>query len=85
MIHIVTSFDGVQFVTNSSPKSVAFDRLYASKWMASELEKQGGFIRLKSLDDLAAGPYDIEFVQVPRIAGPLERRAAFRVIKGGKP
>jgi hypothetical protein len=82
MIHIVTSSDGVPFTTNSSPKSIAFDKLYASKFTAAGLEKHGDFTRL----DLhpVSGPFDIEFVQVPRIAGPLERRAAFRVIKGGK-
>ena len=81
MKHIVTSSDGIQFVVNSHERSVAFDRTFASRQPAAVLETHGDFTRVKSLDDLLTP----EEIFLPRIAGPAERRAAFRLIRGGKP
>lgn len=81
MNHLVTSKDGIQFVVESAEKSVAYDRAYAQTHTAAELAAHGDFQQVKSLDDLLAPEYIFE---APRISGPLEKRAAFRVIKGGK-
>jgi len=81
--HIVTSRDGFQLVTESDERTVPFDRALASTSLAADLVAQGDFTIVTSLDDLpVAGE---EFIwEAPRIASPAERRAAFRVIKGGK-
>lgn len=79
---LVESKDGVTFaVATASFQAAAFERAYAAKTLAAELAKNSDFTRVKSLDDLLPPE---EYVVAPRIAGPAERRAAFRVIKGGK-
>jgi hypothetical protein len=82
MNHIVTSKDGLHFAVNSAEKSVAFDRAFAAGKTSAELAAHGDFTQVKSLDDLLA-PEEYTF-SAPRISGPLEKRKAFRVIKGGK-
>jgi hypothetical protein len=84
MIAIVKSRDGVEFTVECADQRTAgFDLAFAAARPASELARHGDFTRLPPLRDVLA---DEEFVfDGPRIAGPLERRAAFRVIKGGKP
>lgn len=82
MKHIVKSREGIEFVVESEPRTAPFDIAFAKARPASELELHGDFQRVSSSRALVAP----EFVfQAPRIVGPLERRAAFRVIKGGKP
>jgi len=81
MRHIVTSKDGIQFAVESAERTVMYDIAYASATPAAELAAHGDFSEIKSLDDLIAPE---EYYFAPRIAGPLERRAAFKVIKGGK-
>ena len=82
MITIVTSSDGVQFAVQSHNAATArFDKAAAATLTAAQLSANPDFQQVKSLEDLLAP----EFVfSAPRIAGPLERRAAFKVIKGGK-
>jgi hypothetical protein len=88
--HLVISKDGVTFAVNSDPRSVAFDQAFAKSKTAAELVAHGDFTQVKSLDDLfteeeAAPEFVFEAPKVPRISGPLEKRAALRLIKGGKP
>lgn len=89
MKHIVKSKDGVQFVVESDPRSAAYDQHYAACRFANVLETNPDFVRLHDIGQLIGQPLADtaapEFVfEAPRIAGPLERRAAFKVIKGGK-
>ena len=78
MKHIVKSREGVEFVVESEPRTAPFDVAFAKARPAAELALHGDFVRVGE-----AAP---EFVfEAPRIVGPLERRAAFTVIKGGKP
>jgi hypothetical protein len=94
MIHIVTSSDGVQFAVDSAEKSIAADARFAAHLSAAQLDLHGDFTRVVGLiadfndciADLTAASYDVAAfnLKFPRVAGPLERRAAFRVIKGGK-
>ncbi len=80
---VVTSKDGIQFaVATASPQHAAYDRAYAAKTLSTELAKNSDFTQVKSLDDLL-GPEEYLY-EAPRISSPLERRAAFKVIKGGK-
>jgi hypothetical protein len=82
MKHIVKSREGIEFVVESEPRSVVYDVLFALARPAAELELHGDFQRVSDSRPLVAP----EFVfHAPRIVGPLERRAAFKVIKGGKP
>lgn len=77
MKHIVKSREGIEFVVESDPKSAAYDVTFAAMRPAAELALHGDFVKVGE-----AAP---EFVfEGPRIVGPLERRAAFKVIKGGK-
>ena len=73
MIHIVTSKDGVQLVTESDERTVPFDQALAARSTAAELVAQGDFTRLHDGEEI--------FYEV---AGPAERRAAFRLIQGGR-
>jgi hypothetical protein len=79
MLHFVTSKDGVVFSVESDARSVVADQRYARERSAAELEQQGDFSRARLVNGLIEIP-----PEVPRIAGPLERRAAFRVIQGGR-
>lgn len=79
MKHIVTSKDGVQFITESDERTVPFDRALASTSLAVDLEAQGDFTRLQDLGEITLE----ETYFSPQT--PEERRAAFYVIKGGKP
>ena len=96
MKHIVKSREGIEFVVESEPRSVVYDVLFALARPAAELELHGDFQRVNDnfrVSENREGSFIIdrslvapEFVfQAPRIVGPLERRAAFKVIKGGKP
>jgi hypothetical protein len=79
--HIVTSSDGVKFVVASDERTVPFDIAFAAAHPASALRAHGDFAELKTLDVL----FSEEELKLPRISGPLEKRKAFRVIRGGKP
>lgn len=79
---IVTSKDGHQFLVETMDSAVAYERHYAKQHTAAELEKHGDFTRLHDLGEVILS--EAEYVEAPRIASPAERRAAFRVIKGGK-
>jgi hypothetical protein len=69
---LVTSADGVEFaVTTTAP---SYDRAYAARTPAAELAKNSDFVQAQSVEDLARPP----------IVGPLDRRATFRLIQGGK-
>jgi hypothetical protein len=78
--HIVKSSDGVEFVVESYPNSVAFDQVWAATLPAEQLKAHGDFVELTDLSQLAPS-----YCDTPRICGPLERRAALRLIPGGKP
>lgn len=94
MKHIVKSREGIEFVVESEPRTAPFDIEFAKARPAAELRLHGDFTEVRDLE-LVPGAYDVavrqsvaspEFVfEGPRIVGPLERRAAFKVIKGGKP
>lgn len=72
MKHIVTSRDNVQFVVNSDARTVPFDQSFAAARMAEALDTNPDFSRL------GAGPLE------PLPPSPAERRAAFRLIQGGR-
>lgn len=80
MKHIVTSRDHIQFVVESDPRSVIADQAFALQRTATELESNTDFFRVRSLDDVF-GPLVVE---APRPPTPTERRAAFRLIQGGR-
>jgi hypothetical protein len=82
MKHIVTSRDGIKLVTESDERTVPFDCALAATLTAAELVAQGDFQIVESLDLLIPG--EEYYFTAPRIAGPEERRAAFRLIQGGR-
>ncbi|HWX31230.1 MAG TPA: hypothetical protein VNZ53_27800, partial [Steroidobacteraceae bacterium] len=65
-------------------RTVPFDRALAARSTAADLVAQGDFQIVRSLDDLLI-PGEEFIWEAPRIASPAERRAAFRLIQGGKP
>ena len=89
---IVKSKDGVEFAVETAGPARQFEIAFAQTRTAAELRLHGDFTELRDLE-LVPGKYNVEVRQVapefvfeaPRIASPLERRAAFKVIKGGKP
>jgi hypothetical protein len=80
MKHIVKSREGVEFMVESSDRTVAYDIAFAAARPAVELRLHGDFTELYDIDLAALVAEDPS----PRIVGPQERRAAFRVIPGGK-
>jgi hypothetical protein len=79
MKHIVKSLEGIEFVVESDQRTAPFDIAFAKARPAAELERHGDFARVSGSKEL------IPFVALlPRIAGPEERRKAFRLIRGGK-
>lgn len=84
MKHIVKSREGVEFVVESEPRTAPFDIAFAQARPAAELELHGDFQRVSGGREVSLISPEFVF-EAPRIVGPLERRAAFKVIKGGKP
>jgi hypothetical protein len=80
MKHIVKSREGIEFVVESEPRTAPFDIAFAKARPAAELRLHGDFIETHDIDLEALVAPDPQ----PRIVGPLERRAAFKLIKGGK-
>jgi hypothetical protein len=78
MRHLVTSKDGVSFAVDSDPRSIPFEQAFASVMTAEHLAAHEGFVRADAL------AVEEHYFSAPRISGPLEKRAAFRVIEGGK-
>jgi hypothetical protein len=93
---IVTSKDGVPFSVSFEARPQAAARMaevaearFAATRTAAQLESFGDYHRVDPVSGFVAAPkfkgYDLKFAQAPRIAGPQERRAAFTLIRGGKP
>jgi hypothetical protein len=80
MKHIVTSSDGVQLLTNSDERTVAFDQKYASTHPADWLEAQGDFIRLCNVYQDALVAPEPRKPTIGSIIGP----PVLTLIKGGK-
>jgi hypothetical protein len=80
MKHIVKSREGIEFAVESDRRTVTFDIAFAAARPAAELRQHGDFFELHNIDLARLVSED----PTPRIVGPLERRAAFRVIPGGK-
>lgn len=83
MKHIVKSREGIEFVVESESRSVVYDVLFALARPAAELELHGDFQRVRGGREVSLISPEFVF-EAPRIVGPLERRAAFKLIKGGK-
>lgn len=80
---IVTSSDDVQFVVRTSGAARGYEQTYARTQTAAELALNSDFTRLSDLDAAPLLAPELVFA-APRIASPQERRAAFRIIDGGK-
>jgi hypothetical protein len=85
----VISSDGVPFTVQSwvtieaqALAVAAAEIRFAVTQTAAELSKFGSYHRKPDMVELDF--VGLEPTVVPRIAGPLERRAAFALIKGGK-
>jgi hypothetical protein len=79
--HIVKSREGVLFVVESEQRTVPYDIAFAQARPAAELRQHGDFTELHDIGQISA---TVVADKTPRIVGPQERRAAFRLIKGGK-
>lgn len=87
---IVKSSEGVEFAVLTSASSGPYELAFAATKTAAELAAHGDFVRVsdaaamtEAAPDLVA-PEEIYLFPYPCAAGPTERRAAFRLIKGGK-
>jgi hypothetical protein len=75
---IVTSKDGVQFAVATDVAAAAYERAFAAKFTAAELDKHGDFARLYEVGQMPAQGYSIDFAKAPR------PRPQLTLIKGGK-
>lgn len=71
---IVRSKDGVDFIVATTRSAVPFESAFALKFTAAELERHGDFVRFEQTD----------MIEPTALETPTQRRAQFRVIKGGK-
>jgi hypothetical protein len=85
-VMIVRSKDDVPFAVETARgdyATVKAELAFAASRTARELESFGDYRRVDPLTGYVVAP---EFIfEAPRICGPLERRKAFRLIRGGKP
>lgn len=77
---LVTSRDQIIFRVESNARNAPFERTYAARTMAVELEQQTDFARVRSLDDLV--PHGPSVTDLPE---PPPARPQLRLIQGGRP
>jgi hypothetical protein len=77
---LVTSSDGIIFRVETTPRAAVFERMYAARETAAQLEQHGDFVRVRSMDDLVAPEISVTFDEIT----PLRPRPQLRLIPGGK-
>lgn len=76
---LVASRDQIIFRVESNARNAPFERVYAARSMAAELEQQTDFTRVRSLDDLV--PHGPSVTDLPE---PPAARPRLMLIQGGR-
>ena len=77
---LVTSSDGIVFRVETTAQAAIFERRYAMRTPAAQLEQHGDFVRVRSMDDLVAPG---EWIVIEEIT-PFRPRPQLRLIQGGR-